>query len=139
MILILRSFRFNTHIIIIQIKVWNTILKQYLNTICFDTCNLKYGCKLIIFDTCYLLIAICYLLPVTEHLLLSIWYLLALANWLFLYDTGYLKLAINCKTIVSFRSCTETRSCLHCHPLFYVKVLYVICTVAYTILKNHSY
>ena len=71
----------------------------------FDTCNLKHVCKLDIFDTCYLWIAICYLLPVTEYLLLSIWYLMELAIWLFWYDTGYLKLAITCKKIVSYRSC----------------------------------
>ena len=89
-----------------------------------------------IFDTPYLILNIChsisdtwfwhldtetficasfYLLPVTFYLLLIIvWYLLIHDFWFFLYGISYLKLAITCKIIVSFRSCSATRSCYHC-------------------------
>ena len=73
--------------------------------------NLRLVWKLAIFNHCYPLLATCYLLPVTCYLLLIIWFLLVHAFWFFQYGTDYLKLAITCKKIVSFRSCSATRSC----------------------------
>jgi len=65
------------------------------------------------FHTCILLLESCYFLPV------SYYYLIFTGTCFFsffLYDIGYLKLAITCKKIVSFRSCSATRSCLSGFP-----------------------
>ena len=64
--------------------------------------------------TCHLLLDNCYLLHVTCYMLLAICYLLLSDTCnliLFHMILGYLKLAISCKKIASFRSCSATRSC----------------------------
>ena len=50
-----------------------------------------------LFNISYFILVICYLL----------------LRFL-LYDTNYLKLAIACNKIASFRSCSATRSCFNC-------------------------
>ena len=57
-----------------------------------------------LFITCQLL-GTCYLLPVICHLFLATCYSFLFAIQIFL------NLAISCKTIASFRSCSATRSC----------------------------
>ena len=54
-----------------------------------------------------------------------IWYLLAHAFRFFLYDTGYLKLAISCKNIISFLSCSATHSCSFRHSFIHIPFFFV--------------
>ena len=66
-------------------------------------------------DTCILLLSTYYLLPVslgadTYYLILTGTCFQILSIW-----TGYLKLAISCKKIVSFPSCRATHSCSFCY------------------------
>ena len=73
-----------------------------------------------IYDTRYLLHLFWYSISDTSHLILDIWHLDTCSQKLWyrltcylilLYDTCYVKLAITCKNIVYFRSCSATRSC----------------------------
>ena len=59
----------------------------------------------------YMRLAIWYLISDTWYTILDIWYLI-LDNYNLISYTWYLKLAITCKKIVPFRSCSATRSCL---------------------------
>ena len=66
----------------------------------------------------FMIHAICWLLFITCYLLLIIiWYLESDSMIL-----AYLKLAISCKKIVSFRSCSATRSCFFYKNKVYKKV-----------------
>ena len=66
--------------------------------------------------TFYLFLATCYLLPVTCYMLLIIsWYLQSDS---FRMIIGFLKPAISCNRIVSFCSCSATRSCSFIFSLF---------------------
>ena len=69
----------------------------------------------------YLIICIMYSLYLflDIHPLLIIRYLPVIAIWFFLYNTGYLKLAITLKQIASFCSCSATRSCFIFFSFFF--------------------
>ena len=69
-------------------------------------------------DTCILLLATFYLLTVAYYLILTGTCFLILSVWYLLL----LKLAITCKKIASFRSCSATRSCF----VYQVKGVYCI-------------
>ena len=82
--------------------------------------NLRLVCKLAIFNYCYPLLATCYLLPVTCYLLLATCYMLSVTYYLIVDCTCYLIVSVwdwlseTCyylQEIVSFRSCSATRSC----------------------------
>ena len=72
---------------------------------------ISYTCyRYLIYDIWFTILFIWNLISDTWYSILDTWYLI-LDNYYLISYTWYLKLAITCKKIVSFRSCSATRSC----------------------------
>ena len=105
-------------IILVILDIWYSIYNTRYLILCI--CYLIYDIwylildsdnhiSYLIFDT--LLLKPWYLDPITCYLLLANCYLSFDTYWNMLYYSSYMVLAITCKKIVSFRSCSATGSC----------------------------